>query len=413
MWKENLRHLLWRGQRFSFGVSYVVLTSAILTTLGNMAGKGSLEWSLMFAAFLAITTLNCILLINWTVRTPPRYPRSPLEHHQADVEREVESGWGVAIGWLRETIAEAEELSEAVIRCHRTRWRDENIEPALVQSVLVGMHAKVCDLSRVVADLCQRGHAEGAFMIWRSIFELEVNTRFIVLEETDGRARRFRDWANAAYLRQHEPESDELARLEERYKGWQIRRDHGWTRKEAPMGIRARAVAVGYASEPQGTEIPLLDIYGESNAYVHNDATAIFHDLGTNRPFDKGPSASGLDMPICLTARSVSIVCEVLASAQTGHDATELTPSLRIVEARSGLVALEVAHVPERLLSRFGGFDMSMVRPMEGGGELIIIPERRESTSESMERRARELSRRRQEGSRERTESSSKESEAG
>ena len=385
-----------RWRRLISGAAHVFFVSAALIALGYKVGDGTLDLSRpqSLVIFLAIAVVNGLLFIIWTVRTPPRYPQSPLEHHQEDVEREVESEWGEAIGWLRETIAEAEELSEAVIRLHGTRWRDENIEPALVQSVLVGMHAKVCDLSRVVADLCQRGHAEGAFMIWRSIFELEVNMSFIVLDNTDDRARRFRDWANAAYLRQHEPDNDELERLKEKYKGWHIRRDHGWTLKEAPMGIRARAVAVGYPSESRGTETPLLDIYGESNAYVHNDATAIFHDLGTNRPFDKGPSASGLDMPLCLTARSVSIVCEALATAQAGHDATKFTPSVRTVEARSGQVSWEVALVPERLLSRYGGFDMSIVEPMEGGGERIMIPKRRESTSEDMERRVRVIRKR-------------------
>ena len=83
------------------------------------------------------------------------------------------------------------------------------------------------------------------------------------------------------------------------------------------MGIPARAAVVGYPTKLPGSQTPVLDIYEESNAYVHNDATAIFHDLGTNKPFEKGPSASGLDMPLCLTARSVSVVCEALAYAQS------------------------------------------------------------------------------------------------
>ena len=89
-----------------------------------------------------------------------------------------------------------------------------------------------------------------------------------------------------------------------------------------------------------------------------------------------------------------------------GHDNETLEPHLRTVAARHSQVPLEVAMVPERLLSRFGGFDMSKVLPLEGGGEVIVIPERRESTSEYMERRAREIRRRHNEQSRKGEESS-------
>lgn len=321
----------------------------------------------------------------WTVKATPRYPQTPLEAHQEVIEAEVETEWGKSIEWLRSTIAGAEECSESVIEIHRQGFTNAK-PPEFRQTFLVAMHCKVCDLARAVADLCQRGHAEAAFMIWRSIFEIEVNMAFIAQEGTNDRAERFQDWATVAILGAQDPENPELANLRKKYKGWELDRDIGWTRKRNPMGIPARAKKVGYSDKNIGNEISGLFMYAETNAYVHNDAKALFNDLSNNQPFDKGPSASGMDMPLCLAARSLSTVTNLLVSNLEEAKRADSNAYIGFIYWRHTQVLLEVGRVPERLLSRYKGFDLSFDEEWDDGQVVTFTPARRESSEEGMQK---------------------------
>ena len=340
----------------------------------------SLEISLL--CFL-ISALVAISFGIWTARSTPKYPQTPLEYHQELVERAIVEEWGKAIHWLRETIATAEECSESVIEIHRQGFMNGK-SPEFRQTFLVAMHCKVCDLARAVADLCQRGHAEAAFMIWRSIFEIEVNMAFIAQEGTNDRAERFQDWAAAAFLGAQDPNNPELAKLKKKYQGWQLDRDIGWTRKNNPMGIPARAKAVGYSTSTGSKEISGLSMYSQTNAYVHSDALAILNDLSNSQPFDKGPSASGLDMPLCLTARSLSVTTDTLVSNVNEAKKTKPKTYESYTYWRHTQVLLEVAMAPERLLSRYRGFDLSFEIEGDDGRVSIFTPARRESSPEGV-----------------------------
>ena len=70
--------------------------------------------------------------------------------------------------------------------------------------------------------------------------------------------------------------------------------------------------------------------------------------------------------------------------AQNQEDAltNALGPHLNIVGARHSQVLLEVAMVPEDLLSRFGGFFVSREVDLGGGRQIVFIPARRGSTEE-------------------------------
>ena len=336
---------------------------------------------ILFLCFL-VSLLIAVLFGLWTVRSTPRYPQTPLEHHQERIERAVLKEWGAANNWLRETIAAAEEFTEKLIEIYREKITD-NEENTLQEIVLVTMHNRVCELARAVADLCQRGHAEAAFIIWRSIFELEVNMRYILQDDTGNRAERFMDWGEAAYLRLNAPNSTELKSLEAKYpRPQRLDREIGWTREINPIGVPGRAKEIGYPTERQGNRIPVLDMYEESSAYSHNDAMALLNNLGNGTPFRKGPSVSGHDMPLCLTARSLTTVTHTLANCQEEARRSQLEREVNVVGARSSQVALEVAMVPRRLLSRFGGFDMTIEWETEDGRLFTAKPYRRESEPE-------------------------------
>ncbi|MDE2716946.1 MAG: DUF5677 domain-containing protein [Chloroflexota bacterium] len=389
MWKDSIRAAYVRNQRLIQGCSLAGSTSMLLLTIGSflVVNPGVFDRAERIVLSVAISLVVAILFGWWTTRSTPKYAQTPLEFHQEQVERVIIKEWGESIDWLRETTAAAEECSEEVIQLHRAYLKG-GTETTLRQTALLAMHNRLCDLSRAIADLCQRGHAEAAFMLWRSIFEIEINMQYIAQDETDTLAERFLDWGRAAHLRLYFPDSDELEALEDKYpKPDQLANEIGWTRQINPMGVPRRAKEVGYGSEKMDRMTPVLNFYEESNSYIHNDAMAITNDLGNNHPFKKGPSVSGHDMPLCLTARSIAVANDALIGSQREADKAGLQDGSEVLWERHARVLLAVATVPERLLSRFGGLDMTMEWSTEDGGTIVAIPYRRESTSEEMDQR--------------------------
>ena len=203
---------------------------------------------------------------------------------------------------------------------------------------------------------------------------------YILQDETGNRAERFVDWGEAAYLRLNAPNSTELKSLEAKYpRPQRLDREIGWTREKNPIGIPGRAKEIGYPTERQGNRITVLSMYEESSAYSHNDATALLNNLSNSYFLGKGPSVAGHDMPLCLTARSLTATTQVLANCQEETHRSQLEHEVNIVGARSSQVPFEVAMVPERLLSRFGGFDMTIEWTTEDGRRFTATPARRES----------------------------------
>ena len=386
MWKDGIRAIYARNRRLLQGCSVAGGTTMMLLSIGSILGSNPkmvdpLELVLLL---LAISLLVAIIFGWWTARSTPRYAQSPLEYHQEQVERAIVKEWGGAIGWLRETTAAAEECSQDVMRLHLAHLEGDT-EPTLRQTALLALHNRLCDLSRAVADLCQRGHAEAAFVVWRSIFEIEINMKFIAQDETDVLAERFLDWGRAVYLDLHSPDSEELESLRRKYpKPNQLGNEIGWTHQTKPMGVPRRAREVGYSTGNKGRSMSVLDVYIESNAYSHNDAIAITNDLGNNHPIRKGPSVSGHDMPLSLTARALTVATDTLVDSHGESEKAKLQNGARLVLARHTEVDLEVAMVPDRLISRFGGPDMTMEWQTEDGGTIVAIPYRRESTEEEM-----------------------------
>ena len=395
MWEDSVKAAYIRNMRLILACMIGGCTAMLLFTIGyalttELAVAGPV---VRVAVVLAIGLTLAFAFGLWSVKSIPRYPQTPLEYHQEQVERAVIKEWGESISWLRETVATTEETSLEIIQIHRNQF-DKGVENALREITLVTMHNRLCNLARSVADLCQRGHAEAALIVWRSIFEIEVNMAYVSLDETDKRAERFQDWGRAAYLRLNFPESNELESLNAKYpRPNQLHREIGWTREHNPLGVPARAEAIGYADNKDDRETIALNMYEESSAYSHNDALALLNDLGNNHPLRKGPSDSGQDMPLCLTATSLSVATRTLANRYKDTEWARLMSRVEIVEARSNNVLLEVAQVPERLLSRFRGFYMTIVMPSEDGGTLVGIPYRRESTPEEAARELSKISR--------------------
>ena len=395
MWEDSVKARYRRNRRLIQGCMNACSTAMLLLSIGYVLAIVLPVSDLLVRLLvsLAIGLMVSIIFGLWTIRSTPRYPQTPLEFHQERAERAVVKEWGKAVGWLRETVAAAEETSVEIIRTHKTNY-DNGVECTLREVTLVTLHNRLCNLARAVADLCQRGHAEAAFVVWRSIFEIEVNMSYISQDETDERSERFHDWGMAAYLRLYSPESSELESLIIKYpRPNQLDREIGWTQERDPLGVPARARATGYAGEIDSGAIGVLNMYEESSAYSHNDAVALLNNLGNNFPLMKGPSVSGHDMPISLTASSLSVATRILVDSRKEPERTTLLSRVGIVNARSDRVLFEVAQVPERLLSRFRGFRITFEFTTEDGRTLVGIPYRRESTREDMQREIMNLQR--------------------
>ncbi len=343
-------------------------TSTILLAAGYALGTDlTIIGPLQRIIIAPLVYLLVAVLLGWRLsKLVPQYPRTPLEYAQDLVERRIIVEWGQAIHWVRETAAAAEECSEQITELDKSQKQD-GVVPTLTQLTLTALHNKVCDLSRAIADLCQRGHAEAAFMLWRSIFEIEVNMKYIAQDTSGVMAERFADWGTAAYLRLNVPYSGELVELLSKYPKQDLSSEIGWTDQSKPLGMRRRARAVGYVGKRMGSRMPMLDLYLESNSYIHNDSVAIANDLGSRPALRKGPSVSGHDMPLCLASRSLAVATRTLVAAQRKDRNEVLKKAQNLVQSRSNLVSLEVSMVPANLLSRFGGVDMMTEWSMDDG----------------------------------------------
>ena len=110
----------------------------------------------------------------------------------------------------------------------------------------------------------------------------------------------------------------------------------------------------------------------------------LLNDLGNNRPLKKGPSLAGHDMPLCLMASSLSVATRTLVTVYEEREQTSMRQSCDLVDERHRQVAFEVAQVPERLLSRFRGFDVTVELLTKDGERTWGILHRRESSPDQM-----------------------------
>ena len=325
------------------------------------------------------------------------YPDSPLEAHEEDVERGVVSQWGEALKSLRRLIAKAEDCSSHIIKTNVKPDDGGSGDVTLTRNILIAMHGKACDLSRAISGLAQKGYAEAAFALWRSMLELEINMAYIASRQKDDPdvAKRFIDWSEMAYLRFREPDSQELKELQSRYKGWKIKSDQGWTSRNDIVGFRRRACSAGYraGNRPHGYEV--VDIYELANAFVHNDATALSSDLGRSSPHLKGPSMEGLDLPLALAGTSLRGATEVLIENQSEPDDAILKQYKRAMLVIQNDIYIETSIVPPRLSSRFLKLNMTFSEPLPDGGEAIVVLPRREGTKEDAIREANDFVERR------------------
>ena len=297
------------------------------------------------------------------------------------IEKAIKREWGEALNWLSKAVANGFECWEvAAAYCGDTNQRRVY--------TLHKLYGRACTLAEEITDDCRRGKIQSAIKQWRSLYEIEVNMAFIARDTTQNpsRAERYEDWSEANFFLVNHRQNDEgMIKLRRKYHGWHLADHAGWTappdNPNANLTLEKRALQVGY--EKKNTDQNLyspLHIYSLCHSYVHNNIFAISNDVLTPKDgAHDGPTAIGLDVPLCLTALSVRNVTNLIVEnipALQSDAAGEYF--VRCGDIQADQVLVEVARVKQDYLSPLQGVDVSRTIKSDDGTEYLYIPVRRE-----------------------------------
>lgn len=310
-------------------------------------------------------------------KTP--YSRS-LEKRQRQLEKTIGKEWGEAIGWLSKAVANS-------LECWETAFPSYEEGEFQLSFTLHMLHGQACALAEAITDHCRKGRVQSAIILWRSLFEIEVDMAFVAKGDTQvpSRAERYYDWWMANYFDVNDlPGHVEMIKLRRKYSGWSLRDYDGWTappdNPKATLSLTKRAEQVGYTRQTKEVDrYSPLDVYTRCHSYVHNNMFAIWNDVLTPRQVRReGPTAIGLDVPLCLTAYSLTRATHLLLDNHAGEDGRhELENFERLADIQESQVILEVGMVRSELLSPLQGIDIFLKWKSDDGVEYIGRPVRR------------------------------------
>ena len=306
-----------------------------------------------------------------------------LDKQQRRVQKQVKREWGKALDWLSRAVAYSLECWVAT----HSFYQENDSEPG---STLHQLHWQTLTLVRMITDHCKQGQVPSAIVLWRSLFEIEVNMAFIAKGTTQkpSRAERYNDWSQATYLLNSNLRSGErMTQLRRKYKNWNLANHDGWTASpdnpKATLDLTNRASQVGYSRRNgRQNQYTSLDIYNLCHSYVHGNMFAILNDPLTSRgSLPDVPSLFDLDTPVCLIASSLSKIAHVILENHPDTDKNvELSEFGKFADICETQVQWDVAVVREELLSPLGGIDMSMRFQSDDGTEYTVRPARRGQT---------------------------------
>ena len=296
------------------------------------------------------------------------------------VEKAIGKEWTEALNWLEKAVANGLECWDVA-----SEWCGDG--SPLRTSTLHKLFGRACVLAEEITDDCRRGRIQSAIRQWRSLFEIEVNMAFIARDTTQipSRAERYEDWSEANYFLVNYRQNDErMIALCRKYRDWKLADHDGWTappdNPNAILSLDKRAQQMGYErGNGQQSLYSPLHIYTLCHSYVRNNIFAISNDaLTPNGGTRDGPTAIGLDVPLCLTAMSIRNVTRLhLASIPR----LQASPSGRYYgrcgDIQTDQALLEVAKVRPDSLSPLRGVDVSGTITSDDGTEYLCKPVRR------------------------------------
>lgn len=303
-----------------------------------------------------------------------------LNKQQRVLGKNIKKEWGATLSWLSKAVVNSLECWEATLPL----YRDSGSQLGITLHML---HGQAGVLAHTITHHCRSGEIQSAIILWRSLFEIEINMAYIARDTTQvpSRAQRYYDWSIANYFYVNDLLTHEtMVELQRKYHRWSLKHYDGWTappdNPKSTLDTRGRALRVGYeeGNKREG-KYSRLDIYDLSHSYVHNNMFGMLNDLLTPRSrLPNAPSIVGLDTPICLTAISLSTVTRLLLDTfpDSGHE-NELRRIRRFADIQESQVLLEVGRVRPELLSPLGGVDLSFTVQSEDGTEYTARPARR------------------------------------
>ena len=303
-----------------------------------------------------------------------------LDKRQRQLEKTIRKDWGEAIDWLSKAVANG-------LECWEETFPDYEEGEFQLGFTLHMLHGQACALAEAIADHCRKGRIQSAIILWRSLFQIEVDMAFVAKGDTQvpSRAERYYDWWMANYFGVNGlPDHAEMIRLRRKYSGWKLRDYDGWAappdNPRASLDLTERAQRVGYTRQTKDVDrYSPLDVYTRCHSYVHNNMFAMWNDLITPRQVRRdGPTAVGLDVPLCLTAYSLTRATHLLLDSHAGEDGRRESLSFgRLAEIQESQVMLEVQRVRSELLSPLRGVDVFLTWKSKDGVEYIGRPARR------------------------------------
>ena len=162
---------------------------------------------------------------------------------QQSFQKVLKSTWGEALDKLNVFLSLVTEAGDDIAREYSPTNTDE---PDYVYQVLIGLHARACQIGREVHTLLSNGFADGAHARWRSLHEVSVVASFIQ-EHGQEVAERYllHDWIEsqkaaqlhvkyASRINEPAPSDEELKFLDEEYRsllarfGKEFASQYGW-----------------------------------------------------------------------------------------------------------------------------------------------------------------------------------------
>ena len=148
-----------------------------------------------------------------------------LDRQQTLVEKDINREWRAALSWLSKAVANSLECWVDTLPLYRENRSD-------LGTTLHMLHGQACALARAIVKHCRSGELQSAIILWRSLFEIEVNMAYIAKDTTQvpSRAKRYYDWNMANYFYVNGLFSHEtMIELQRKYKGWNLKHYDGWT----------------------------------------------------------------------------------------------------------------------------------------------------------------------------------------
>ena len=165
MWDDTWRKYIKRNLRIAGNSFFAGSLAVLLFTFGLVAADSLPDLGQVGILLVLVLICLCVSLGFgiYSVKMRPMYPASPFEAHEEEIERAVLSEWGEALKSLRILIAKAEDWSSHIIKKNTQPDDEESGGVTLTRNVLVAMHRRVCDLSRAITGLAQKGIRRGCF----------------------------------------------------------------------------------------------------------------------------------------------------------------------------------------------------------------------------------------------------------